>query len=147
MSSSTRDQTEDLTEANLELRPNKSLLESAVICLAEPQDISTEVLIEKYAKGDETTVEAVIARISKALAEIEFLSPKGLERLILSCCAVSKVEMEPLRQLVDLYCPKFGLILLLCQKARAPPHFKLLHASPPQIAPPSHTTFQQSPWH
>jgi ribonucleoside-diphosphate reductase alpha chain len=46
-------------------------LESAVIALAEPQDISTEVLIEKYAKGDETTVEQVITRVSKALAEVE----------------------------------------------------------------------------
>ncbi|WP_136418006.1 adenosylcobalamin-dependent ribonucleoside-diphosphate reductase [Herbaspirillum sp. ST 5-3] len=46
-------------------------LESAVIALAEPQDISTEVLIEKYAKGDETTIEQVITRVSKALAEVE----------------------------------------------------------------------------
>jgi ribonucleoside-diphosphate reductase alpha chain len=46
-------------------------LESAVIALAEPQDISTEVLIEKYAKGNETSVEQVIARVSKALAEVE----------------------------------------------------------------------------
>jgi ribonucleoside-diphosphate reductase alpha chain len=46
-------------------------LESAVIALAEPQDICTEVLIEKYAKGDETTIEQVITRVSKALAEIE----------------------------------------------------------------------------
>ncbi|HZW22446.1 adenosylcobalamin-dependent ribonucleoside-diphosphate reductase [Noviherbaspirillum sp.] len=50
-------------------------LESAAIvsaaALAEPQDISTEVLIEKYAKGDETTIDQVITRVSKALAEIE----------------------------------------------------------------------------
>ena len=46
-------------------------LESAVIALAEPQDISTEVLIEKYAKGDETTITQVITRVSKALSEIE----------------------------------------------------------------------------
>ncbi len=46
-------------------------LESAAIALAEPQDISTEVLIEKYAKGDETTIDQVITRVSKALAEVE----------------------------------------------------------------------------
>ena len=49
-------------------------LESAVIALAVPQDICTEVLIEKYAKGDETSVDEVLARVAKALAEIE--SPK-----------------------------------------------------------------------
>lgn len=46
-------------------------LESASIALAEPQDISTEVLIEKYAKGDETTIEQVITRVARALAEVE----------------------------------------------------------------------------
>ena len=38
--------------------------------LAE-QAISTEVLIEKYAKGDEKTVEAVNARVARALAAVE----------------------------------------------------------------------------
>ena len=46
-------------------------LESAVIALAEPQEICTEVLIEKYAKGDETSIEQVLTRVSGALAEIE----------------------------------------------------------------------------
>jgi ribonucleoside-diphosphate reductase alpha chain len=46
-------------------------LENAVIAMAEPQDISTEVLIEKYAKGDETTIGQVQARVSRALAEVE----------------------------------------------------------------------------
>jgi ribonucleoside-diphosphate reductase alpha chain len=52
---------------------NKTMhkLESAVIALAEPQDISTEVLIEKYAKGDETSVEQVQTRVANALAEVE----------------------------------------------------------------------------
>ncbi len=46
--------------------------ESNVIAvLAEPQEISTEVLIEKYAKGDETTAAQVIARVAQALAEVE----------------------------------------------------------------------------
>ncbi len=46
-------------------------LESTIIALAEPQGISTEVLIEKYAKGDETTINQLITRVSRALAEIE----------------------------------------------------------------------------
>ncbi len=35
------------------------------------QPITTEVLIEKYAKGDEATVEAVNARVARALAAVE----------------------------------------------------------------------------
>lgn len=35
------------------------------------QPISTEVLVEKYAKGDETTVAAVHARVARALAQVE----------------------------------------------------------------------------
>jgi ribonucleoside-diphosphate reductase alpha chain len=46
-------------------------LENVAIALAAPQDISTEVLIEKYAKGDETSIEEVLARVAKALAEVE----------------------------------------------------------------------------
>jgi ribonucleoside-diphosphate reductase alpha chain len=46
-------------------------LESAVIALAEPQEISTEVLIEKYAKDGETSIEQVFRRVAGALAEAE----------------------------------------------------------------------------
>ncbi len=46
-------------------------LENAVVALAIPQDISTEVLIEKYAKGDETCAAEVLMRVAKALAEVE----------------------------------------------------------------------------
>jgi ribonucleoside-diphosphate reductase alpha chain len=46
-------------------------LESIAIALAEPQEISTEVLIEKYAKGNETSIEQVFQRVAHALAEIE----------------------------------------------------------------------------
>jgi ribonucleoside-diphosphate reductase alpha chain len=35
------------------------------------QPISTEVLVEKYAKGDETTTAAVHARVARALAQVE----------------------------------------------------------------------------
>ncbi|CAN5178056.1 hypothetical protein BH11PSE11_BH11PSE11_18850 [soil metagenome] len=46
-------------------------LESAVIALAEPQAISTEVLIEKYAKDGETSIEEVQSRVAHALAAVE----------------------------------------------------------------------------
>ena len=36
-----------------------------------PQDISTEVLIEKYAKGDEKDLHDVRARVARALAQVE----------------------------------------------------------------------------
>src|SRR5450432_1368410 len=36
-----------------------------------PQPISREVLLEKYAKGDEASIEAVYARVARALAEAE----------------------------------------------------------------------------
>jgi len=46
-------------------------LASAAVVLATPQEISTEVLIEKYAKGEEKTAEEVMIRVASALAEIE----------------------------------------------------------------------------
>jgi ribonucleoside-diphosphate reductase alpha chain len=46
-------------------------MESTAIALAEPQDISTEVLIEKYAKGGETSITEVRARVANALAQVE----------------------------------------------------------------------------
>jgi ribonucleoside-diphosphate reductase alpha chain len=36
-----------------------------------PQEISTEVLLEKYAKGDETSIAQVAQRVARALAEAE----------------------------------------------------------------------------
>ena len=36
-----------------------------------PQPISAEVLAEKYAKGDETTLDDVRSRVARALAEAE----------------------------------------------------------------------------
>ncbi|QAU34500.1 adenosylcobalamin-dependent ribonucleoside-diphosphate reductase [Janthinobacterium sp. 17J80-10] len=46
-------------------------LENAAIALAEPQEICQEVLLEKYAKGDETGIEQVLLRVATALAEVE----------------------------------------------------------------------------
>jgi len=46
-------------------------LRAATPPLWPPQSISTEVLIEKYAKGDEQTVEAVRRRVARALAAVE----------------------------------------------------------------------------
>lgn len=46
-------------------------LESTAIALAEPQDISTEVLIEKYAKNGEKSIREVRARVATALAQVE----------------------------------------------------------------------------
>lgn len=46
-------------------------LESTAIALAEPQDISTEVLIEKYAKGGEKSILEVRTRVATALAQVE----------------------------------------------------------------------------
>ena len=46
-------------------------LESTAIALAEPQDISTEVLIEKYAKNGEKSIREVRARVADALAQVE----------------------------------------------------------------------------
>ncbi|HCE7247015.1 TPA: hypothetical protein NHR53_005605 [Pseudomonas aeruginosa] len=41
------------------------------IDLSIPQSISTDVLLEKYAKDGETTQEEIFARVAKALASIE----------------------------------------------------------------------------
>ncbi|HEX5312011.1 adenosylcobalamin-dependent ribonucleoside-diphosphate reductase [Aquabacterium sp.] len=37
----------------------------------EPQEVSTDVLLEKYAKGDETSIGDIHARVARALAEVE----------------------------------------------------------------------------
>jgi hypothetical protein len=130
-----------MSSPTLELDLDEPAQVSAVISLGTFNgEISTEVLIEKYAKGDETTIDSILCRVVKALAEVEsssevgyknanlfagLLTSGGLQRLILLCRAVSKVEIEPLRQSVQWCCPKYGLILLLYQKARAPPRVTL----------------------
>ncbi len=44
---------------------------AAIEGLFEPQEISTEVLIEKYARDNESTTEEVMARVARALSEVE----------------------------------------------------------------------------
>lgn len=46
-------------------------LENIAITLAQPQAICTEVLLEKYAKGEEKSVDQVRTRVAAALAEAE----------------------------------------------------------------------------
>ena len=52
--------------------------EEKIACLPE-QEISGEVLIEKYAKGEETTVEAVRRRVAAALAAVAGLPGVHIE--------------------------------------------------------------------
>ena len=51
---------------------------SEVSSVFAPQEISTEVLIEKYAKGDETTIDDVKERVAYALSEVE--APKDRKK-------------------------------------------------------------------
>ncbi|MYN13369.1 adenosylcobalamin-dependent ribonucleoside-diphosphate reductase [Pusillimonas sp. TS35] len=46
-------------------------LEHVAVLLAQPQDISIEVLVEKYAKGGETSIDEVHTRVADALAQAE----------------------------------------------------------------------------
>ncbi len=52
--------------------------ESETSSVFAPQEISIEVLLEKYAKGNETNAEEVMGRVALALAEVE--SPESREQ-------------------------------------------------------------------
>ena len=51
---------------------------AAAVAALPPQAISTEVLLEKYAKGDEQTIGAVHRRVAAALAETEAAEQRAL---------------------------------------------------------------------
>ena len=51
---------------------------AAAVAALPPQAISTEVLLEKYAKGDEQTIGAVHRRVAAALAETETAEQRTL---------------------------------------------------------------------
>ena len=122
MSTSPSEQSEDLKGANFELD------------FGEP---SQERLSEPFGTFDEEDP-FIIRRKSDTAKYLEpafsgyleyvwnVLNPEGLKQIILSCRAVLKAEIEPPRQSVFWCCPKYGLILLLYQKARAPPKSTLL---------------------
>ncbi len=57
-------------QASLDL-PTTSLVPLAAAASLPAQDISAEVLLEKYAKGEEQTLEELRARVARALAEAE----------------------------------------------------------------------------
>jgi len=52
-------------------RDDPGTLRSATPAALPPQSISVEVLLEKYAKGDERSIEAVQRRVARALAAVE----------------------------------------------------------------------------
>src|SRR5512138_1737766 len=55
-------------------------LPAAAVETLPPQPISREVLIEKYAKGDEKTARAVHERVARALAQVEKPEQRALWR-------------------------------------------------------------------
>ncbi|MDL5031551.1 adenosylcobalamin-dependent ribonucleoside-diphosphate reductase [Pelomonas sp. APW6] len=57
-------------QASLDL-PTTSLVPLAAAASLPAQDISAEVLLEKYAKGEEQTLDELRARVARALAEAE----------------------------------------------------------------------------
>ena len=57
-------------QASLDL-PTTSLVPLAAAASLPAQDISAEVLLEKYAKGDEQTLDELRARVARALAQAE----------------------------------------------------------------------------
>ena len=57
-------------QASLDL-PTTSLVPLAAVASLPAQDISAEVLLEKYAKGDEQTLDELRARVARALAQAE----------------------------------------------------------------------------
>ena len=52
-------------------------LRTAAPALLPPQSISEEILLEKYAKGGEQTIDAIRRRVARALAAVEQPAERG----------------------------------------------------------------------
>lgn len=99
---------------------------------ADSKKVSGEPSFKLVAVKDEWFFNRYLDRVKQILTEppsrsyrihlLEF-SSQGLEKIVSACRKVSKAEVELHRQPVFLSCPKYCLILLLYQKARAPPQF------------------------
>jgi hypothetical protein len=126
MSISTFEQIEGLKETNIELDFGEPLHEREIELLEMfSEDDEPFVIRRNPTRLLESLSNPVTYRTLES-ALLDLLSPKGLERLVLSKIAVSKKVVESLRQPIYWCCPKYGLILLLYQKARAPPKYTLL---------------------
>jgi hypothetical protein len=120
MSPSNLEQIKDLKGTNFELDLGEPLPE---------QDVQTPKM------SDEDDDPFIVRRTSTKLFEpllipffyevsdyiSDLLSPIGLKRLVMSIPALLKRRVDSLQQPSIWLCPKYGLIILLYQKARAPP--------------------------
>lgn len=121
MPAQTFKQTEDLNEPEFRSASSKSLFESKYK-LVQFIKIDKNVLSENfYTTRISKFLLDVIQPLSKAIEKFEF-SFKGLRNFFLLTFALSTSEVEWIRYQVFLHCLKFGLILLLYRKARAPPY-------------------------
>jgi hypothetical protein len=123
MSTLISEQSEDLKGANFELGLDEPLSERETESLKMFNEDEEPFIVRRMSEFGESFIPFAF-RIPDYIWDL--LNPKGLERLVLACRAVSKAEIEPLRQSVDWCCLKYCLIFSLYQRARAPPQYTLL---------------------